>query len=58
MDRGSKRCFEKLFQEIFGTKKIPGQLDCLNAIKKESGLKKISWRQVKHAVYEFKCDLK
>lgn len=50
MDKERKRCFEKLFQEVFHTRKTPGQLDCLNAIEKESFLITFSWRQVKYAV--------
>lgn len=49
MDKERERCFE-LFQEVFRTRKTPGQLDCLNAIEKESFLKTFSWRQVKYAV--------
>lgn len=49
MDKERERSFE-LFQEVFRTRKTPVQLECLNAIKKDSFLKTFSWRQVKYAV--------
>lgn len=38
------------FKKYLAQRKTPRQLDCLNAVKKETSLKKISWGQVKHAI--------
>lgn len=45
-----KGALRNYFKKYLAQGRTPGQLDCLGAIKKESCLKKFSWRQVKYAV--------
>jgi len=50
MDCCRKASLERQFNNFIKLGKTPGQLDCLNAIRKEKALSGFTWRNVKFAV--------
>lgn len=53
-----KGALKKLFRRNIIQGKTPCQLECLNAMKKESCLAKFPWKQIKFAVKKFNYNSK